>query len=112
MTLRRENGMTPAVARLMEVADGTRTRLEVAVKLGYTKNGLCATVHQARLQGQRPLFRGGNRRREPSGIVTDLIGGLHPKVQEWFASQIPEGASELDLVRALILDAYHDEPGK
>lgn len=103
----RVNGMTPAVARLMELADGRLSRAEVASRLGYTRNGLCATLHQARLQKQKPRFL--VRRQGGSVTIAALVRSLPGTVRVWFEGEISAGGCQADAVRALVVEAYNAE---
>jgi predicted transcriptional regulator len=40
-----------------------------------------------------------------------LMGDLPEKVTAWIFKQTPKGASVSDVVRAILIDAYHDEAG-
>jgi transposase len=38
-----------------------------------------------------------------------LLKHLPPKVSAWLRQQIPEGATVGDVLRAIVIDAYHDD---
>lgn len=43
------------------------------------------------------------------GGMVQMVAGLDGPVQDWLIDGIPEGATLTDLLRAMIIDAYHEE---
>lgn len=55
-----------------------------------------------------------NTRQDRSEFVTgggmiQLLNSMPPPVAHWLIDTIPEGATLSDAIRAIIIDAYHDE---
>jgi hypothetical protein len=120
------------MVRLMDLADGIRTRPEIATALGINIKALSVVMSEARKRGLDPRFvplpQGGARpassgKREalqapravpPPGARKSppIRLDLPPDVARWFVAQIPQGGTADDLVRGFIVDAFNDEVGQ
>ncbi len=121
--------LPPRVAEMMALADGTRTRHEVAAAMGCKYRAVTVMSCFARDCGHDPRFvdlpRGGARpntgRRESKPGKARTVRppklprirlDLPPDVTRWFIAQIPQGGTADDLVRGFIIDAFNEEVGQ
>jgi transposase len=71
----------------------------IAAYLGVSEGTLSVYAHAGREAGalaKRPRFR------------PDPMRALPPEVHAWLVSQLPDGSSMEELVRAIVTDAYLD----
>ena len=146
------------IEKIMPLADGTRSRSEVAKELGMSQRHLYKAITFAKAKGYRPIFKPERNGDDPlyikvanalkddpsltsarlavmlgvsRGAVTSAVSGarargfpvafrvspgagsiinqLPPDVAKWLRKQVPKGSTEVDLIRAIIIDAYHED---
>lgn len=90
------------VADVLE-RDKTLTGPEIAELLGVDKRNVSSAVRNARRNGREVYLPDVVR------YGDDLTARLPRPVKAWLDAQIPKGASRAEVIRAIILDAYHEE---
>ena len=63
-------------------------------------------TYRPRTNFRRMVERGEIR---TGGGILQLVDGLPLNVQDWLISQAPEGTTVQEIIRAIIVDAYHEE---
>lgn len=86
--------------------DPTLTGPEIAELLQANRSSISSAVKQARFNGREVYLPDVVR------YGDDLTARLPRPVKAWLDAQIPKGASRAEIIRAIILDAYHEETGK
>jgi hypothetical protein len=94
--------------RIMLVASVEKTRAEVAIELGEKPEAVQRAYRHAKSKGIHIPQRG--RALHKAWLKASLSAyDLPPEVEDWVMSQLPKESGLPDLIRAFILDAYHDE---
>lgn len=119
--LKPEHWTWPAVAKL---ADGTRTRREIAARLGVSVKAVDAARTRAAKHGVEIRFLKTRGKRHAWEVLCDrgelrigreniatLVRSLPEEIANWIAGQVPEGGTMTDVIRGIIVDAYHEEKG-
>lgn len=103
--------LTEHQASLMKLADGTRTRKEVAALLGTTDNAVSVMSTLLRNRGHKLTYLNTERfaRRVTNLSVKSVLDGLDQPIQDWLMKQIPKDSNITDTLRAIVTDAYHEE---
>ena len=97
--------------RIMAVASVQKTRDDVARELGERPELVQRAYRHAKDQGIHVPQRG--RALHASWLKAQLKSyKLPPEVEAWLIVQLPESNALPDLIRAIILDAYHEEKGQ
>jgi hypothetical protein len=102
---------TTMLERIMAVASVEKTRADVARELGEDPEKVQRAYKYARNKGiivpqQRGVKRGFSLKAQLKAYK------LPPEVEAWLLVQLPSESGLHDLIRAIILDAYHEELGK
>lgn len=86
---------------------------DLAKELGCAASTLRDRFHKHNLvKNDRSTFLFNKKRLGPPlGSMRDLCSGLPHPVGEWLLRETPEGASIVETIRAIIIDAYNDENG-
>jgi hypothetical protein len=97
--------------RIMAVASVEKTRADVATELGERPDAVQRAYRHAKNKGIHIPQRG--RALHKAWLKASLTAyGLPPEVETWLIEQMPTGTSLPDLIRAIIVDAYHEEMGE
>ena len=83
--------------------DPMLTGPQIADLLQANRSSISSAVKQARLNGREVYLPGVVR------FGDDLTARLPRQVKAWLDAQIPKGASRAEIIRAIILDAYHED---
>ena len=86
--------------------DPMLTGTQIAEMLQANRASISSAVKQARLNGREVYLPDVVR------FSDNLTARLPRQVKAWLDAQIPKGASRAEVIRAIILDAYHEETGK
>lgn len=83
--------------------DPTLTGQEIAEMLQANRASIPGAVRQARLNGREVYLP------DVARYGAALTARLPRPVKAWLDAQIPKGSSRAEIIRAIILDAYHDD---
>ena len=92
------NGSRQRVIALLK--EGLTPR-EVAIRTGLRPGTISGYAAWGRAQGQLSY--------RTKGRPELVISRLPPEVLVWLREQTPEGAAVEDTIRAIVVDAYHEE---
>lgn len=84
-------------------SDPTLTGTEIAELLQANRSSISSAVKQARLNGREVYLPDVVR------YGDDLTSRLPRPVKAWLDAQIPKGSSRAEIIRAIIIDAYHED---
>ena len=116
--IRRE--LSEKTKRILALADGTMTAAEIAAALGVTQNSVRGAVRNNRGYGGshslKPVYTGaaaytrydGGDFKCGGGMI-EMFSGLAPDVQDWLVDQIPDGGTLVEVLRAIVVDAFAEE---
>lgn len=103
-------------ADIIAAMDGTRTIGDIAEQFKVLRSSVYSIYHDCHDRGVpvriKPAAPGRKRGPEALNSLPALVKSLPPEVRRWVVAQVPEGATLADLLRAFIVDAYHDEVAK
>lgn len=108
MTRPIETALTPMQARVLRLADGTRSQSEIALMIGTTAGGVSSAVARMRGKGYVARFRRGN---QDVPRLDAVINTLPDDARAWLLAQVPDGATLADVLRAIVVDAFEDDRG-
>jgi hypothetical protein len=99
---------TTMLERILAVASVDKTRADVARELGEDPEKVQRAYKYARNRGiivpqQRGVKRGVSLKAQLRAY------NLPPEVEKWLVAQLPSESGLHDLIRAVIIDAYHEE---
>ena len=83
------------------------SRKDIEKKLGLTAKAVQAHIERMRRDPRYHMVAPPSVR--DRGLA---IYGLPKEIAQWLLSQVPEGSSPRDVIRSIIVDAYHEETGK
>jgi len=86
--------------------DPTLTGPEIAQMLQANRASISSAVKQARGHGREVYLPNVVRHGD------NIANGLPRQVKAWLDAQIPQGSSRAEIIRAIILDAYHEDIGE
>lgn len=101
----------PVKEAILRLADGTRTATEIAAKIGKSRKNVCSMAHQI---GVAHMLRPASGAPIPAKIPEDVLIrdlSLPPEVARWLGDQATGGVALQDLIRAILIDAHHEETG-
>jgi hypothetical protein len=94
--------------RIMLLAHASKTVSELAEELGDKPEKIARAIRHARDQGVIVPHR--NRLARSIHLQLALKPyALPPEIEQWLTDQLPSEASLIDLLRGIIIDAYHEE---
>lgn len=103
MSRPRNTTPSPLQARVLVMADGTMTQREIARHIGAPVGSIGTAVSHLREKGHTPIFSG--RKMD----TRDVMRGLNHAQRVWLRSLVPHGGDMVDVIRAIIVDAYNEE---
>lgn len=99
-----------------QMSQAGKTYDDIAEELGagLTARKVGSMLHGARQRGEIPKYRRKGYREylDPDvdvGTLKDFFAKLDGHVAEWLVSNTPEGATVVDTVRMIVVDAYFED---
>ena len=77
---------------------------QVDVALGRNRTGTAAQRVYPQNKGNK---RGKTYRTPPR--LWDVFDGMDEDIAKWVLAQVPDGATAVDIVRSIVVDAYHED---
>ncbi len=112
-----QRGMTSDTLAIVNLWNDGFSCPQIAAKLGKSVGSVRNSINRARDKGMDVRSRVINpetRRRHlmagrRSGSMTDMIDSLPDGVVRWLVDNAPKELTLAQFVRAIVIDAYHDE---
>jgi biotin operon repressor len=97
--------------RIRQAASPDKTVSQLAEELGVSRGALYKRIGHMRDHGEEVPFKIVSHK-EKATVSISILKQLQPEVRAWLKSQTPKGSTLSDMIRAIIVDAYHEENDK